>query len=506
MKILLSWARRPSDPDIGTMISRLTLGGHRVVYFVGDPIDERLTPEGGIFHSYRDAVESIPARGIDLFSFEPLGEEIIRKLYRAESLALTMMNLICNNLCVDERRRIYYGMVRYWRGVLLACQPDVLIFPNMPHAVYDYILYELAHAFGIKTILFDDTRFPGRLLPFSDFKCLTKSLQEEIVRNRGKNFSLNDLADDIRDYYVSRSRRDYNVTPSYIKDLKEKHSLRWSLPWKDIARCVKDFSVFKKAPRYLMWFLPAKGREILRRARTHGSYLFVSDLRKEYTALQVFPDFSRKFVYFPLQKQPERSTSPQGDMFVDQLLALEILSASVPDDWVIYVKEHPVQWVHFGIRFSSFRYRGYYEKIARIRNVRLLPLDINSYKLINTSQLVSAVTGSAGWEAVLRSKPAIIFGTVWYQDCPGIFKATGVEDCRKAVDTIIAGFRIDQAKMVHYLKCFDAVTFRGFIASSAGRASNVSKEECIRNISEAVVREIGNMQVGTTREISYYHV
>lgn len=488
MNIFLSWARKPQDPDLSVLLSELEKNSHKVIYWVGSESTEKSIPKGTLFHSYADALAAKSAPGIDASEFPPPGDNIIRKLYRVESIVLTMMNLVLDGCCVDERRNLYYQMLRYWLGILKRCKPDAVIFPNMPHFIYDYLIYELAHLFGIKTILFDDTRFPGRLLPFTDFNYLTKSIQEEIAKNRGKQFFVSDLAEDIREYYEPRSRLDYNIAPSYIVDLRNRRSFQWSFPWKQFTESLRDLSVFKKAPRYVMWLLRVKGGEIMRKARTHVSYVFVPDLRKEYEALQIVPDFSGRFVYFPLQKQPERSTSPQGDMFADQILALQILSASLPKDWVIYVKEHPVQWVHFGIRFSSSRYIGYYKKIAQIKNVRLIPLAASSYQLINNSQFVSAVTGSAGWEAALRSKPSVIFGTVWYQDCPGVFKVGSVEDCRQAVGVIAGGFRIDQQNIVNYLKCFDNATVRGFIAPSSGKASKVSKEECKKNISQAIIQ------------------
>ena len=30
--------------------------------------------------------------------------------------------------------------------------------------------------------------------------------------------------------------------------------------------------------------------------------------------------------------------------------------------------------------------------------------------------------GTAGWEAVVREKPCLLFGSLWYQDCPEVFK------------------------------------------------------------------------------------
>ncbi len=490
MKILLSWARRPSDPDIGILIDRLEKEGNPVVYFVGAPTD-KTRASGATFHSYIDAGKAIPAPTVDPSQFEPMGKDTIRKLYHVESIVLTMMNRFFDPLCVDERRRIYYEMLRYWRGVLLTFTPDAVIFPNMPHFVYDYILYELAHLLGIKTILFDDTRFPGRLLMFTDFEQLTQALKTELARADGRSKSARTLAEDIREYYEPRSRRDFNAIPSYIEYQKKKYTLwQFNLPWVSIKKSLRDLSFVQKAPRYIGWLFREKSIPLARTAYTHLSYPFLSNLKKEYTALERPPDFSKRFVYFPLQMQPEKTTSPQGNMFVDQLLALETVSAAVPAGVSIYVKEHPLQWLRFGIRFNSSRYRGYYARIARMKNVMLIPLYSNSYQLINKSIAVSAVTGSAGWEAALRGKPSIIFGTVWYQDCPGVFSVFDTESCRQAFETIRNGYVVGEQRVISYLHCFERVTIRAFIAPTAGRVSTVSKEECMRNISEAVIQEL----------------
>ena len=149
-----------------------------------------------------------------------------------------------------------------------------------------------------------------------------------------------------------------------------------------------------------------------------------------------------------------------------------------------------MQWLHFGIRYSSFRYKGFYKKIAAVPNVRLIPVNIDSYSLINGAQLVSAVTGSAGWEAALRSKPSIIFGTVWYQDCPGIFKAANVGDCRASLEKILNGYQVDQQKIINYLKAFGKSTIRAYIAPTSREASKLSKEESMKNITLAVLNEL----------------
>lgn len=490
MNILLSWARRESDPDIGMLTRRLTVAGHTLVYFIGAPIDARLAETETVFHCYADAEHAKPAPGIDTAEFEPLGEDIIKKLYRTESIALTMMNRLFDTLCVDERRRIYYEMVRYWRGALVRFRPDAIIFPNMPHLVYDYIIYELAHLFGIKTILFDDTRFPGRLLPLTNLDRLTERIQEA-RRTLVGSVSLHDLASDIRRYYEPRRLREFAMLPSYIVDQEKKYT-SWTLgiPWMRAWHAFRNGSILRKGALLLRFLIRERIPFLLRKLYTHASLLGIPDLKKEYGALVQPPRFNVPFVYFPLQKQPERSTSPQGDIFVDQILALELLSYSLPEGTVIYVKEHPLQWLHFGVRFSSYRYRGYYRRIASIKGVTLVPLRESSYRLINDSLFVSAVTGSAGWEAALRGKLALIFGKVWYENCPGVYKAASAEDCRATFERAFRGFRANEEELLRYLKCFELVTIRGFIAATSGQASTVGKEECMDNISAAVLAEL----------------
>jgi len=139
-----------------------------------------------------------------------------------------------------------------------------------------------------------------------------------------------------------------------------------------------------------------------------------SSCRRLYKKNAVYEvDMDKKFVYFPLQLQPELTTSILGNEYSDQLLALERLSALLPDDWYIYAKENPKQ---------GFQQRNefFFERFNRIKNCIYLSDTISTYALMESSQFVASITGTACWESVSGSKPALIFDNLWFKRFPGI--------------------------------------------------------------------------------------
>ena len=91
MRLFLVWTEKGAA--MGHLISELQKNGHEIVYWLGyDGADEFKSPKT-IFHSYRDAIEVKPASGVDVSTFLPPEKDLLEKLYEAESLTLTMLNL-----------------------------------------------------------------------------------------------------------------------------------------------------------------------------------------------------------------------------------------------------------------------------------------------------------------------------------------------------------------------------------------------------------------------------
>ncbi len=125
-------------------------------------------------------------------------------------------------------------------------------------------------------------------------------------------------------------------------------------------------------------------------------------------------NLKKKFIYVPLHFQPEVTVDVYGDIYADQLLAIEQLRLFLPDDVHIYVKENPKQTLF--ARESSF-----FKRLKAIPETSYISAAVDSFDLIEASIAVATLVGTAGFEALQMGKPVICFGHAWYRCLPGIF-------------------------------------------------------------------------------------
>lgn len=462
-----------SPEELKYITSNLKRQSNKIVYWLSYPNGEKYKPSETVFHNLLDATLGISAKGVNISDFPPPGKDLIEQLYRVESLILTMMNRRPGKLRTDERKHLYYNMLQYWHGILKKYKPDIIVRKTIPHDICSYLIYELAHLLNIKIIMFGSTRISDRLLAYNDFWKGSDDLHKEIQKNQDKKFSLEDLSKDLQEYYKLQTNPEHDATPASVRMLTEQFS---------------GFNLLKRRLKRLRNSI--KEHTTLNMIKQSINRRLKQNLKKEYNSVKIKADFNKKFIYAPLQLQPERTTSPGGDIFVDQILVIETLSASLPPNWVIYVKEHPRQWLRRGLLFFDSRYQGYYKKIANLKNVQLIPIKTDTYTLINKSQAVATITGTAGWEAILRGKPAIIFGYPWYKDCSEIFKVKDVKSCKEALKKIANGFTVNQQKIINYLKCFDNATIQGYFSAYSKKDSKITKQKSMDNMIQRILLEI----------------
>lgn len=280
-------------------------------------------------------------------------------------------NFPYNRYDIHDYFNLFHRQLDFYYYLLTHHEIELIIFDRIPHYGTDKILYELAKALGIKTIVFFVTIFPDRFFYMYDVKDFGHFADIP---------ALHEYA------HVSIEHKHEKVLPYMSLIPSGRYDL--ATAFKDFLK-TKDIGVFTKYQRF---------KEYWANLEKYSSADF---------------DVSKSFVYFPLHYQPELTTSALGDTYSDQLLALERLSDVLPEGWQIYVKDNPAQ--------SEFmRGKVFFERMAAIPHVTLVSRNVNTYHLIKHCQFVATVTGTAGYEAISGGKPALVFGRAWYMHFPGV--------------------------------------------------------------------------------------
>lgn len=383
--------------------------------------------------------------------------------------------------------------------------PDAILFADVPHDGNMYVLYALAKVFKIKIIITEQIAVESRTLLINDYETSSIAVKDYYESNQDKQYQLEDLSPDLQGYYTKQTNTSIDATPEY-----QQRALKRPVPfrtptWRAIIRNIVKLRFFKITFSYLrMLWMKSEEQNLGDPMRGFQYKLIINKwikknraLKKEYECLQEQVDFSEKFIYLPLGFQPERTTCPQAGVYDDQLLMIDTLARCLPQGWKLYVKENPNQLQGANIFSHMYRYKGYYKHIASLKNVRLVPVNTSTYDLIKHAQAVAVGTGSAGWEALLRSKPAMVFGSVWYMYCGGALRVDDAISCRQALSAIVDGFKPDKQKVLNYLVALDrnsvrARHFRTLVYRESDYKKNdyISHEDNVKNLSLALSKAI----------------
>lgn len=299
----------------------------------------------------------------------------------------------------------YYAMLK--QGI------DMVVFEDIPHGGSGLTMYMVAKAMGIKTLMLVPAYEAGYFI-------YCYSLEDYGIFNEVSEYC------DIQDDVVIKEEYKKNLaymTPEVIARDLGKHPMSYYF---QPLLAPKQYYEKKK----ILWHeQKAKYIDIYdfidkKLTKSLGKYFQLNRYNKDSLRIVQSVDFTKKYVYFPLHLQPEMTTDVLGGKYVDQLLAIEKLSNMLPNDWYIYVKENPKQK-------SYMRGRYFFERLSLIPNVVFVDRTIDTYKLMESAQFVSTITGTAAWEAITGGKNALIFGRTWFDHFPGIFRFEEIESIQE---------------------------------------------------------------------------
>lgn len=452
-----------------------------------------------IFHDYIDALAAIPAAGIDCESFEPVGRDIIDRLAIREPQILSLMTRIdFGDITYLEKQHRYYQYVRYWRGVLDKLKPDLVVFHDVPHIVFDTVLAQVAKMLGIRTIFKRPlTSMRDRVAFFDDFYNYHE-VDEEYERLKSAARDENDLSEETLKIYDDLRNLDAKSVPlkyaAYSGHSGKERGVEVLPNLGRVARNIRQFTFFKRLFDYARLLVKRQELCSITKQSPRGLTLKWRNIaykkirerfRREYQSLHnENPDLSVPYVYFPLNRQPEATTNPMGGIFNDQILATDLLAAALPAGWKLYVKEHRDQWtlplVHTG------RYPGYYETMGRHENVELISVDISGFDLIKNARAVATVAGSTAMEAVVKDIPALIFGYPMYAGCEGMIRVHDSRSCEEAIRKIAGGYVPDRMNVLRFFQALLNVSVGAFIHKRHGAGSQYSYEESLKHMADGL--------------------
>jgi len=321
-----------------------------------------------------------------------------------------------------EYRDHFHLTARRFKRLLLRNEVNSVIFFNMPHTGDDYLLYRVAEDMGLRVTML-------MVSPFKNTFFSTPSIESYGILDKSRGPSEGAAAEmDFFDRQVKQTVKSYMLGVYRSGD--------WNI--KDAAFAI--MALLRRNPGFLLdpGRIGAKMFEIMRLRRSlkksrrtrremlsgHRTEQLLDWLMSLDRSAEKLPE---KFVYFPLHFQPELTTVPQGGVFGDQALAIEMLRAALPPDVAIVVKENPMQGAFH--RESTFANR-----LKQIENVVVLHPSVSNELLEQNCLAVGVVTGTAGWEAIRDCRPCICFGHAWYLDCPGVHKFDENFDLQAVLD------------------------------------------------------------------------
>lgn len=280
-------------------------------------------------------------------------------------------------------------------------KPDFLLFQATPHSLSSWILAKTAELIGIQVYMIQTSPLPWRYW-------IVEGLDVQKPIKLTKN-NKGDLC--LLENFISMNSSSYKkAIPSYeSKRIESRGGKFWS--WK------KELVDAIKNPHNLL--------TILNKRQLYNTYHELSHLKVK--------EGENKIVMF-LHFQPERTSLPEGKNYSQQWIIIRALSLAMPEGWVLLVKEHPSTFTgRYDVRYRNPKI---YHDISSLPNVSLVPIERDTFELIDNAKAIATITGTVGVQSLIRGVPVLVFGFASYRDAFGVLNINDIDDIESAINRI----------------------------------------------------------------------
>lgn len=497
-----------ADPFIKVAQKLQKEHGLEPVYWIGFNYDhsEELVPKtfpGICYQSYTHAWRGIFNEEVKKKAPECyIDVDFLNDMSRYELQALKMMDRLDYDrysFNYMERERHYYNLIKSWLAVFEIYNPELVISSTNPHRVYDYVLYLLCMVRHVPFITLQFSMTTEWTWINNNIYTIGDQFEASYKKYLAKDkLSINDLPKEIR-IETERVLKNYSEAIPYYMVETKKESKKNSNLFSLLLMYYRKYDLFGNKGLLSTGKVPSLMRKRRGYSLEEGNLtlwdsivqkrkkiLYSKMLAKYYASLSTHPKVEDKYILCALHYQPEETTSPSGDIFVNQTLCVETILRNTPDDILIYVKEHPSQFTANMLGQTS-RIKEFYSDLIKNSRVRIIPVEYNTYSLIDGALAVSTISGTIGWEAVMRRKPVIMFGMFWYERMPGVLRITNSSSASEMFE-FINKYVYDEHGILAYLMAFAENSFKCYQYNGMKERMDITEEECVNNIVNAIMK------------------
>lgn len=322
-----------------------------------------------------------------------------------------------------DRCRLFYRFVGHFYKIIREDKIDAVVLFGIPHGLAAIALFGLAKALKLDALYVD---WAGLASNLSTIETEMKPRRSYTPQQMELGLVVDkDGLEAIHTLVQASVHKDTNMNPP-----KPKNRLKFLL------RAVGSLMLRSPLDRYISpeFFLNPGGRRRISYAWPLIRYHMKASRAIAYYdrhATTRLPD-ENSLVLF-LHFQPEAITMPQGGIYADQLLVLDLILAALPEGMNIVVKEHPFMFDQFA-QDNHERSVEFYQHMLRDPRVRFIDKSVSSRVLLDKARLFASTNGTISWEAMRTGKPCIIFGWSWFSPCDSCFVADSVDSLRDAID------------------------------------------------------------------------
>lgn len=388
--------------DVGNLINKKK----NKIYFFGHPKNSKNISE---FYNSEEVIKNVFYReNQKKFKFKFRHNNSQKKNFY-QNLFNNFSKRIYINKNISSQKNSFLEMCCYHYNYIKMNKITHVVYWATPHFHFGITLFYVADILGLKQYILHETDIENTFIvrknwfSFHRYRINKKNvniLKKYLLNNKSKKSQIiRSLRD--KDFYGSKFffiKLIYFIIKKIIRILFVKNN-------NDVDGY---FIYFKNHSRILEAYLRTK-MIFTKLIRYYYYNYFISEKKIS---------LNDKYIYFALHVEPERTVSPEGGLFHNQIRAIKLLSRSLPKNFKIYVKEHPNEFWLRDACIDTLYFKGinFYKEIRKIKNVKLLNNNVSPDELIKHSFCTATITGTSGWEAIKMRKKTIAFGFPWYAD------------------------------------------------------------------------------------------